>query len=426
MKEEMKNIDRIAKEAAENYSAKAPYDAWSRLENELDSQNAILKMVFVRRAIAVAAVLLAFIAGYQIAVINMEKPQIPELSQLNPNGFPLLKKQKAAGIAQNQSTVFQASNSKFNTQFTNTNSIDQNLYLSPQSKISASFIQLPGKQITTSTSDFFYNAAVFEPSDTSPAPVIILPPRSEKLNKNTWSLLGSAGPLLASNSNSLYENHNSYDATQTMEASTAETDGQVFAFNSGIGVNFSIMPRLSLGTGIYYSRTGQNLNADAFSTDPAFKGTIPIETKFGQVKMNQYAFASSNLDMPQESFAIVERKLDQLIEYIEIPFNVQYIFIDKRLKTSIFSGVTQNILVGNNVVYREGQESIVVGKTEDLRESYISSQLGLRMQYRLTDRFWIHLDPSARYPLQSLSKDSDINVYPLSFSLNTGIIYSFD
>lgn len=431
MKEDLKNIDKLAQQAAENFSVDAPVDAWSRLENELDGQKAIIQMVFVRRAIAVAAVLLAFFAGYQIALLNLNNPQPIPLNGSTISSLPLLEQNSTDNdfIASSQTQTDHSNNyiaqSTFQTSTTNnrTNS-------TPIEKLSAKPMSLtvePNYNIGGHSSLVGYILPPFPVFDTLGNDGGNKTPSTPDQFNRSWKIAGSVGPVLASNTNSNFKNFNTYDNTAVMSQSLAERSPSTnsVSFSSGMNVDYNIIKRFSLGTGLYYSRTGQYLNDDAFISSYDYKGILPVQTKYGLVQLNQNTFSTTNLDMPMESFSTVDRQLEQVFEYIEIPVNLKYTLIDKRFKTDIFSGLSQNILVGNKVIYREGINSKNVGKTGNMRTVYFSSHLGLSLQYRINSNFWLHLDPAMRYPLQSLSRDDATRVYPLSFTVYSGLAYRF-
>jgi hypothetical protein len=67
----------------------------------------------------------------------------------------------------------------------------------------------------------------------------------------------------------------------------------------------------------------------------------------------------------------------------------------------------------------------IVGKTEGLNPLMVSSSLGMGMEYNLTDKFSLNLEPTFRYYLNPFGEFSGMKTHPYSFGVFSGLTYKF-
>ena len=66
-----------------------------------------------------------------------------------------------------------------------------------------------------------------------------------------------------------------------------------------------------------------------------------------------------------------------------------------------------------------------MGEAENIRTFNISTNVGFGIEYPLSKSIRLKLEPGFKYYLQSLSKNSDIDFKPYSFTFSTGIGINF-
>jgi hypothetical protein len=87
--------------------------------------------------------------------------------------------------------------------------------------------------------------------------------------------------------------------------------------------------------------------------------------------------------------------------------------------------VGTNFLVGSNVYFREDGTKEKVGITTDIKTVSYSSIFGLGIDYTLSERLKINIEPIFRYYLNSINLSSSVGSHPYSMGIFTGLSFYF-
>ena len=202
------------------------------------------------------------------------------------------------------------------------------------------------------------------------------------------------------------------------------------------GLKFSIAAdkKLSVQTGLFYSRMGQHTDEKmsspqsmAFVAGASREASDYIVTPLGNLKSRTKAVAyrSEEAVLLSNNNNSRTTDLEQVFNTVEIPLALRYRFFDQKLRLSVAGGFSGNIVVDNKVYVIKGNEKEYIGSTEDIRRFNLSTDLGIGIEYPLTQNIKIMLEPGFKYYLQSLSRNSQIDFKPYIFSLSTGIGIEF-
>ncbi len=277
-----------------------------------------------------------------------------------------------------------------------------------------------------------------------------VPAETEAAKQNRWILGGEIAPLYS------YRTIASDYLETDMISNLNESENGVIAYAGGIRVSFSAGKRLSVQSGLYYSRYGQEKsNIQSFSYNNAeYAGDNgPVETYMAitnstgviyskpsdnivsaKIISNSTAIATDNryfaslnglnytdIDQAEESDITVE----QLFDYLEVPVTIKYKFIDRKFDFSFSGGLVTNFLVSNVVNIVQNGEKSQFGRTGDISQVNYLSSFGLGFEYPVFKGLAFSLEPRFRYYLNPIDKNSQINVHPYSFGFFAGINYIF-
>lgn len=255
-----------------------------------------------------------------------------------------------------------------------------------------------------------------------------------------WSIGGQISPI--------YTYRNIESTTQNAPAAGIFNDLEngILSYAGGVNLNYFPVKRLSIQSGIYYSRMGLAVennylasvdeeirqvnfaqNAQLNSSGQIQLGgvkTDAIADQFNPPRKEDY-WGPVASNEPTELFEASEGEILQHFEYLEIPMILRYRLVDRRVGLNLLGGVSTNFLVGRNVYFQEGDNRNYIGRTEDLKSVNYSSVLGLGLQYSIRDHFYISLEPTFRYYLNSINTGTLIDSHPYSLGFFTGISYSF-
>lgn len=250
-------------------------------------------------------------------------------------------------------------------------------------------------------------------------------PEKEK-DKMKVALSGHFTPAYSSgNYSSSVKNTRGYDYNDS------QMDG-IMNVGGGLAVTFKTGKRLSLQTGLFYSRMGQKttesntyLRTAAFArTDDSRRVTTPL----GNIKTRHRAVAYRSPEatiVNSIAAASYEETLEQIFGSLSVPLYLRCKLNDNRISFSLVGGFSGNFIVNNKVFLKNGNDKELLGSTENIRNFNMSTDWGLGVEYPVTSKIKIMIEPGFKYFLQSLSQDHDIDYKPYQFTLSTGIGFEF-
>lgn len=241
--------------------------------------------------------------------------------------------------------------------------------------------------------------------------------------------------------------HSQVYASNMLNSATNPVD-----IGGGFSVEYKKGKRLSVQSGVYYSGMGQasgnsnhssgndNLFASADRGAEYFNTSVNIDTKSSKMMMNSAAgvieFSSvpsgivlgANLDekaMVSNAVVVSDARFVQNFEYIEIPLYLRYTIIDSRFDVEMLGGFSSNLLVGNETFMESGDGKNLVGKTQDMQLLNYSGTLGFGLKYGLSKRIFLNVEPRVKYYLNSLNNNSSVTYKPYTVGVFTGLSYEF-
>ncbi len=228
-----------------------------------------------------------------------------------------------------------------------------------------------------------------------------------------------------------------------------ERENGIVSYAGGVNLNYFPAKRLSLQSGLYYSRMGMKVGNSYLASavdqyrQPDIPGTpLALANSSGRVELGpdqkdvtisdspppedfggwDNATTSGEVNNKQE---VRDGEVLQHFEYLEVPLLVRYRLVDRRMGLNLLGGLSTNFLVGSNVYFQEGGEREQIGTTGDLKPVNYSSVVGLGLQYSINRNFHINMEPTFRYYLNSINTLTGVGSHPYSLGFFTGISYSF-
>lgn len=258
-------------------------------------------------------------------------------------------------------------------------------------------------------------------------------PKPQKIRnkeKNSFSVGGYVSPGYTSGSY-----HQSNANSRTTQFSDDQMSG---LFNVTGGITFAVKPnkRISIETGVGYSRMGQKTDEmQVYSPQLAMStsgnkqllaSNVQVATPLGSVKSKATAAVySMDANIALKDSQTPEGSIEQQFDAIEVPLLFRYRLNNNRVKFSVLGGFGASFMVRNETYleYEGTRESM--GQTDDIRKFNISTNFGIGLEYPITKSIHFRIEPGFKYYLQSLSKNSDIEFKPYTFTFSTGIGINF-
>jgi len=435
MNKENKNIDVFVKNKLEKLHVEAPMDAWDNISGRINKQSK--GAVFYWRYIAASvALLFAFGTGYfisfkhfnnKMAEISKEKV-IDNDSVKSKSGNTIIipiKHRKAIANNKKNKVIIRRINAKENT----TKVIEQSV-----NKDRDTYIELLAMK--NSDVQSFLRNKILKPETKntkktySPQELIELQNKAfenedvlaDNNKKKNWTIGAQLAP-----SYSYREMKN--NTTELPSDYYNSVEKALLTFSGGVNVNFKVSKRLSFQSGINYAQFGQSSSLLYAEANPATGSAYAVATSAGIIKpqpasigqiSNGYRYVDKLGNIINTNAALIQN-----FNYIEIPFNSKFKLIDSKFDLNLLGGFSTNVLFSNKVFFEQNNVKSYIGETENLNKIRYSTNLGIGMDYAISSKVNINLEPVFKYSLVPINKNPEINNYPITFGVVSGISIKF-
>lgn len=190
--------------------------------------------------------------------------------------------------------------------------------------------------------------------------------------------------------------------------------------------NYSKNAKITLSYGLYlcfegakrYSlRVGIAKNSFKFATKNA-----PINTS--NYSGINYLTGISNSFIYSQSNYSQQTNIIQNVAYIEVPLEAKYKIMDKKFSLNGIIGFSYLFLDRNEVYFETSNGTrYKVGETSDLMKQTLSINLGMGLDYKITNRLKFNIEPIIKYSLRSSRNNNDSN--PIYINILSGFEYRF-
>lgn len=199
----------------------------------------------------------------------------------------------------------------------------------------------------------------------------------------------------------------------------------------GINFAYQISEKLKIRSGISKVDMSYNTNNIAFiaTVNPValrginYGGNVPnyrIENTTSRRFSNLNAsseFNRASLASPATGY------LNQQIGFIEVPLEIEYVIVDKKIGLNIIGGGSTLFLDKNMISLNSAQFSTNLGEANNLNNLSFTTNIGLGLDYNISERFELNLEPIFKYQLNTFSGAGDVN--PYYFGVYSGFSFKF-
>jgi Outer membrane protein beta-barrel domain len=455
MEKEQHSVDELFRTVLKDQEMAPPADAWYNIQKELDSEKR-LALIWILRAVAAAIILLVtFASGYYIANFknktaitanksSFEEQRIP--IQIQPSekqhvqrNAPIKQENKGFSVKEfakpfqsNSHSLIAVEKEKPDLQPTNNALVvgedSRLIYLMPLQIILLSDGGThPGISALEVQSDWTNELAGEE---------IVLDDLDSGNVTNgfpeRWSLGGQISPLYAFRETSL--SGANMMAANKNAASSGPNESGIISYSGGMNVEFKASKRLSVSSGLYYSRMGQNIGSNSASlayTSSSVQADIFRSDYFGgnsiQNSTGKLNKSNSNLNNIANSLITSGQSVSllQSMDFLELPLMLRYKLIDRKVGFHILGGLSTSFLVANKLVLEDPSGKQDYGTTNGLNTFNYTGTLGLGLDYSFSKKIHFNLEPAFKYYINSINSSGNIESHPYSYGIYTGMCYTF-
>jgi len=257
-----------------------------------------------------------------------------------------------------------------------------------------------------------------------------LAPNKKELDRK-WAVGAQFAPVVSYREISINYANQQGSLINDEEAQLNNAEESLLSYAGGVDVNYHVSKRWSIQSGLYFSRIGQ-VNNDAlnFKQDDDQYLLFSINTSTGNInvafekvpddvrKVNPPKDTLSSLDIGSVS-------ITQNFDLFEVPVMIKYALLNKRFGIDLSGGLSPAYLIKNNTYLEVDNQKHDIGNSENLNPMIFNTSFALGLNYGITKKLTINFEPTFKYSLSPINKNSGFDVHPYSFSWYTGIRYNF-
>ncbi|MFT5753176.1 MAG: hypothetical protein ACI924_000384 [Flavobacterium sp.] len=242
----------------------------------------------------------------------------------------------------------------------------------------------------------------------------------EKEMQDRWAVSSNASPVYFNSSS------NGSPLDSKFESNEKSYNNKL---SVGVGVSYAINDKISLRTGLNTVNLNYNTRGVVFYQDANAReiqnvsknqrgSLINVENKSTEinssVEINQFGNDVKKYD----------GELNQQMGYIELPFELSYKILDKKIGVDFVGGMSTLFLNKNNVSLISNGMDIEIGEASNLNKVHFSSNVGVSFKYSFLNSFDINFNPMFKYQHNTYTDNSG-NFKPYFIGLYSGLSYKF-
>ncbi|HZH70454.1 MAG TPA: hypothetical protein VFD80_08395, partial [Flavobacteriaceae bacterium] len=110
--------------------------------------------------------------------------------------------------------------------------------------------------------------------------------------------------------------------------------------------------------------------------------------------------------------------------YYEIPLELEYAIINTKFGVNLIGGVSTLFLGNNEISVKSENFSSALGEANNLSNVSFSTNVGLGLDYKLSQRFIFNMEPMFKYQINPYT-DSSVNFKPYYLGVYSGLSFKF-
>jgi len=202
----------------------------------------------------------------------------------------------------------------------------------------------------------------------------------------------------------------------------------------GLQVSYNLGKKLSIRSGVHRVDFGYDTNEIEFSSSlesstNALIDNIDYRTTARNLVVRSKPLENNGQGSVENTEILAENptrdgRMVQQLGYIEVPFELNYALLDKKLGVNVIGGFSSLFLVDNAVSLEDTSNIMEMGNANNVNNLNFSTNIGLGIRYRFTQKMQFNLEPIFKYQLNAFSETAG-NFNPYSIGVYSGINFRF-
>jgi opacity protein-like surface antigen len=204
--------------------------------------------------------------------------------------------------------------------------------------------------------------------------------------------------------------------------------GKSFRVSAGIEYNQWIQEG-NYSTTVPFEQVELVVNTATQASEYTFEGNI-------SGSLGNTSFASTSDENPfQTGFETLSPNSEltfnvqtrRRIDYLSIPINLEYVYNAYPFTFTVGAGVSINPIIGSSLEYSTADSlpEIYFRNEEEISGTYLAFQAGIGIEYGLSERMAIRLNPTYRGWMNPIFENEAIRTLPFGVAIRAGLVYQF-
>jgi hypothetical protein len=112
------------------------------------------------------------------------------------------------------------------------------------------------------------------------------------------------------------------------------------------------------------------------------------------------------------------------MSFVEVPVEVKYALLDKKLGINVIGGVSTLLLTENSIILDSPELFTELGEATNINDVSFSTNFGIGIDYQFSKEIEFNLEPMLKYQLNTFSGNTG-NFRPYSVGVYTGVSFRF-
>jgi len=200
----------------------------------------------------------------------------------------------------------------------------------------------------------------------------------------------------------------------------------------GVAVSYAINKKLQFRTGVHKVDYGYDTNEIAFSSSLNSSTNSLIDNiSYVRTSRNLVVRSTAVKTETAEAFQDIsandpglDGRMVQEFGYVEVPLELNYALVDKKVGVNVIGGFSSLFLVNNKVSLVSDELTTTVGLANNLNEVNFSTNIGFGINYKFTPKIQANVEPVFKYQLNTFS-DTAGSFNPFSIGVYSGVSFKF-
>jgi len=249
---------------------------------------------------------------------------------------------------------------------------------------------------------------------------------SDKAPEEKWSIKPNVAPIY----------FNSLDRGSSLDEQFAENSkSSTVSASYGIAGTYTIAKKLKLRAGINkldLNQTTSNvlvfnaLTSSSAETPNRQPNTINFNTNNDPISLISINALNRNSisELLKTEIGANQASLNQQLGFIEIPLELEYRVLDKKVGINLIGGFSTLFLSNNEIYIDVNDQSTLIGEANNINNASFTANLGLGFDYNIAKKWRINIEPTFKYQINTFNNTSG-NFRPYFIGIYSGASFRF-